>query len=135
MLYDSTHPPHGYNSKVMMKTYACVWVCSTQGLLNGRISCCCQTCEANQVRNYNGNADKKIGNGRSVLLSQMGVVLEASTVTSVSCFSILCCCHIGDHPLGDLATFGHRPAIKLIFLKIFLYPGYLLDLVNAFEKK
>jgi hypothetical protein len=27
--------------------------------------------------------------------------------------SILRCCQIGDHPQGDLSTYGYRPTIKV----------------------
>jgi len=40
---------------------------------------------------------------------------------------ILLCCHTGNHPQGDFAIFGYRPAMEVKFIKILLYSGYLLE--------
>ncbi len=41
--------------------------------------------------------------------------------------------HIGDHPQGDLAMFGYRPAMDVKFTKILLYPGYSVEKCVGFK--
>jgi hypothetical protein len=45
----------------------------------------------------------------------------------INFYTILWFSHIGDHPQGDLAMFGYRPAMDVKFIKILLYPGYSLE--------
>jgi hypothetical protein len=59
---------------------------------------CCLLCAKSQVHQF-------VTNYQTFYYVQISVFFSP----------ILWCCHNGDHPQGDLATFGYRPAMKVEF--------------------